>query len=98
MKVEKRGRPSQASTDPEQQPVKFTREFKDNVGNRSVWTYDLKKSPNGPISVEFFHPPGFISQAEIEENLPKTKRRYLNPKTGKEVAYFRAVQLGLIKK
>lgn len=96
-KKEKRGRPPQVSTDYEQ-PVKFTREFKDHNGNRAVWTYDLKKYPNGPISVEFFYPPGFTSQVEVENKLPKTKRRYINPKTGKEVAYFRAVQLGLIKK
>lgn len=94
---ERRGRPTQAHTDPEQQSVRFTREFKDHAGNRSVWTYDLVKSPNGPISVEIFYPPGFISQVELEEKLPKTKRRYINPKTGKEVAYSRAVQLGLIK-
>ena len=94
----KRGRPKETHVEPTESPVKFTREFKDYNGNRSVWTYDLKKYPNGPISVEFFYPPGFTSQVEVENKLPKTKRRYINPKTGKEVAYFRVVQLGLIKK
>jgi hypothetical protein len=33
----------------------------------------------------------------VEDKLPKTKRRYINPKTGKEVAYSRAKELGIIK-
>ena len=94
---ERRGRPTQAHTDPEQQPTKFTREFKDHAGNRSVWTYDLVKTSNGPISVEFFYVAGYISQAEVEDKLPKTKRKYINPSNGKLIAYSRAKELGIVK-
>ena len=31
-----------------------------------------------------------------KKSLPKTKQKYLNPKTGKEVGYVRAKNLGLI--
>ena len=38
-------------------PTKFVVEYKDEQGNlASRWTYDLKKYPNGPISVEEFGP------------------------------------------
>jgi hypothetical protein len=33
----------------------------------------------------------------MEVKLPKTKRKYLNPKTGKMVAFGRAKELGLVK-
>jgi hypothetical protein len=62
-----------------------------------VWTYDLDITTHGPISVSIFYPPGFKSQVEVEEKLPKTKRTYLNVNNGKFVKYYRAVQLGLIK-
>ena len=96
-KIEKRGRPTIASTDPDQQPRKFTREFTNFKGIRSVWKYDLDYYPNGPISVETFYPNGFVSDAEKEDKLPKTQRKYINTANGKEVSYGRAKQLGLIK-
>ena len=34
--------------------------------------------------------------ARPKKSLPKTKQKYLNPKTGKEVGYVRAKNLGLI--
>lgn len=97
---ERRGRPTQTHTDPEQQSTKFTREFKDFSGNRSVWTYDLDKSPNGPISVEIFYPKGAKEEDEFDptsDKIKKTKRMYYNEKNGKLVAYTRAKELGIIK-
>ena len=35
-------------------PTKFERVFEDEEG-KSIWKYDLKKFPNGPISVEYSH-------------------------------------------
>jgi hypothetical protein len=78
---------------------KFTREYKDYTGCRTVWTYDLKKNPHGPLNVEKFYPKDYNSEMEVDEtneNLPKTKRKYLNPENGKLVAYTRAKVLGLI--
>jgi hypothetical protein len=34
--------------------TKFERVFEDEEG-KSIWKYDLKKFPNGPISVEYSH-------------------------------------------
>ena len=34
----------------------------------------------------------------MQELLPKTKRRYLNPETGKEIGWLRYKQLGLDQK
>lgn len=98
-KKEKRGRPSTASSNPEEQPHKFTREFKGYNGHRSVWTYDLDKNPNGPIMVEEFYPKGSEPEKEdpTSKKIPKTKRMYYNEANGKLVGYTRAVQLGLIK-
>jgi hypothetical protein len=97
MKVEKRGRPSISSTDLSLKPTKFTREFKDHTGHRSVWTYNLDKNPYGPVCVEEFYPEGWTSDVQVEVKLPKTKRKYLNPKTGKMVGFGRAKELGLVK-
>jgi len=79
---------------------KFTREYVDHTGRRSVWTYDLNKFPNGPIKTEHFTPKSLDQPDEDDptnESIPKTKRKYLNPENGKLVGYTRAVQLGLIK-
>jgi hypothetical protein len=94
----KRGRPKEAHVEPTQAPSRFTREFTNNNGHRSVWTYDLNKSLNGPISVEVFYPKGSKEEPnETDESIPKTKRKYYNPKNGKLVAYTRAKELGIIK-
>jgi hypothetical protein len=93
----KKGRPSSTDSVQTEPPHKFTREYKDHTGYRSVWTYDLDKNPNGPISVEQFYPKGSKEEPdETDESIPKTKRKYYNPKNGKLVAYTRAKELGLI--
>lgn len=94
----KRGRPKEAHVEPTEAPVKFTREFVNKDGHRSVWTYDLNKSPNGPVSVEIFYPKGAKEEFDpTSETIKKTKRMYYNEKNGKLVAYTRAKELGIIK-
>jgi hypothetical protein len=89
----KRGRPP-VETTTEEAPRKFVRTYKSSDGCKEEWTYDLDKSPNGPIKVEVFYPKNYD---EIkEEELPKSKQKYLNPYTGKRVNYQRAKQLGII--
>jgi hypothetical protein len=36
------------------------------------------------------------AEVVVEKELPKSKRKYLNPATGKMVAYTRAKMLGLV--
>ena len=97
----KRGRPIYSSTLPEDQPRKFTREYNDKkTGYKSVWTYDYNKFKNGLVSVEIFYPEtekAVFVQDPTSKNIPKTRRKYINPKNGKLIAFFRAKQLGLIK-
>ena len=78
---------------------KFNREYNYHTGKRIVWSYDPKKNLNGPHSVEIFYPKGYDDKTEgdpTDESIPKTKRKYINPKNGKLVAYTRAKELGLI--
>ena len=44
------------------------------------------------------YPKGTKTFEQIQEALPKTKRRYLNPETGKEIGWLRYKQLGLDQK
>ena len=44
---------------PKEKPIKFEHVYKDDDGVESIWKYDLKKFPNGPISVENKFPPGY---------------------------------------
>ena len=44
---------------PIDKPTKFEYVYKDDDGVESIWKYDLKKFPNGPISVENKFPPGY---------------------------------------
>jgi len=37
-----------------EKPTKFERVFEDEEC-KSIWKYDLKKNPNGPISVEYIY-------------------------------------------
>ena len=89
-----RGRPVEQILSP---PLrKFIREIKSNDGCSQKWYYDLDKNANGPFMVEVFYPDNYISDVDDNENLPKTKRKYFNPKNGKMVAYTRAKELGII--
>jgi hypothetical protein len=53
------------------------------------------------IKAEFEYPKEYLDEfnkkEKIKNNLPKTKQMFLNPATGKEVGYYRAKNLGLVK-
>lgn len=75
-------------------------EFVDEVtGVRTVYTY-RENIQRGIKSVEIFYPKAYSDEldrkAEIEDRLPKTRRMYMNPATGREVSYYRAKALGLV--
>jgi hypothetical protein len=80
--------------------IKFSREYVDSDGVKSIWKYDLEKYPNGPIEINNTYPQNSKHRNQIleEENakLPLTKRKFNNPASGKEVSYQRAKQLGLV--
>ena len=73
----------------------------DVTGIKTTYTYRGSSITSGMESAEFDYPKDYLEQFAKEEkrktNLPKTKQMYLNPKTGREVSYFRAKTLGLIK-
>lgn len=75
-------------------------EFVDEeTGVRTVYTY-RENIQRGIKSVEIFYPKAYSDEldrkAEIEDTLPKTRRMYMNPATGREVSYYRAKALGLV--
>jgi hypothetical protein len=92
--MNKLGRPKEKTL--EDNPKKFTREFHQKDGRVSIWKYDMDKFINGPSSIEIKYPPGYKCDAEIEDELPITKRTFWNPETETFVGYGRAKQLGLI--
>jgi hypothetical protein len=98
----KRGRPSKIKTEVVDTEVstpsstKFERVFKNEDGSIDVWKFDMDKNPNGPYETIISYPKGTKTFEQIQEVLPKTKRKYLNPENGKEVAYTRAKELGLV--
>jgi hypothetical protein len=73
----------------------------DVTGIKTTYTYRGNSIVSGIESAEFDYPKDYLNQFAKEEkrsnSLPKTKQMYLNPKTGKEVSYFRAKTLGLVK-
>jgi hypothetical protein len=76
--------------------IKFERRYVGEDGSVEVWKFDTRKNANGPYETTMEYPKGTKTFEQIQEALPKTKRRYLNPETGKDVAYSRAKELGLI--
>ncbi len=100
----KRGRPSKIKTEAIDAEVstlpliKFERTFNNEDGSVDVWKFDMNKNPNGPYETTTSYPKGTKAFEQMQESLPKTKRRYLNPATGKEVGWLRYKQLGLDKK
>jgi hypothetical protein len=65
-------------------------------GDYSLWSYNLKKNPNGPIKVEFFYKTTPTTFEEDQEKLPLTKRKFYNEETNKVLSYQRAKILNLI--
>ena len=87
--------------------MKSKKVYRNEDGSTSIWEYDTSVRTNGPISVTEI-PAGHKRATEeivVEvtepkkpstEKVSKTKMKYLNPATGKEVGYVRAKNLGLI--
>jgi hypothetical protein len=97
--VKRRGRPT---IDKDQQQVDqfkaniFTKDFKNADGTVDRWYFDLNRYPRGAYKTEMDI---YNAQKQPEfkqEDLPKSKRQYLNEATGKLVGYTRARMLGLI--
>ena len=94
-----RGRPA---ITPEEVKTKYTREFVDDDGIKSIWKYDLSITTSGPISTEQIFPKNMEIPVEEEEvaneSLPASKRKYWSEATQKWVGYTRAYSLGLLSK
>ena len=80
---------------------KFSVEFVDADGIRSIWKYDLDITTNGPISTEQMLPKNMeitVVEEIPNESLPMSKRKFWSEATQKWVGYTRAYSLGLIQK
>ena len=104
MKAKKRGRPKSIVNliaEGVTQQRKFVREFVHQDGTKDIWTYDLDKNSNGPVSVETIYPKGYnhILDYTQKENhwIPVAHRTYIHPKTGKEISHNKALKLGLAR-
>ena len=97
--AEHRGRPKE-NTKPLE--GKYKRVYNDEDGTKTVWHYDTDRTTRGPVKVEISYPKDYdfrtLDERLHDENkeLPKTKRKYLNPANDKLVGYTRARALGLI--
>ena len=72
----------------------------DVTGIKTTYTYNGASIVNGIVKAEFEYPPGYLEafnkKQKHQDSLPKTKRLYLNPATGKDVSYARAKALKII--
>ena len=91
--------------------MRTKRIYHNEDGSTSIWEYDPSIRQNGPVCVTEI-PAGHPMQIEVQredqekvlaekkvqagKKVAKTKMKYLNPATGKEVGYVRAKNLGLI--
>jgi hypothetical protein len=60
---------------PIDKPTKFEVTYKDDDGCESVWKYDLKKFPNGPIEVINKYPAGYDKQMKQRVKLAKLEKK-----------------------
>jgi hypothetical protein len=71
------------------------------TGIKTTYTYNSESIVSGIVKAEFEYPKEYLDEfnkkEKYQKNLPKTKQMFLNPKTGKEVSYYRAKALGLVK-
>jgi small-conductance mechanosensitive channel len=74
----------------------FNRVYSNNDGSVETWKYDLLITKNGPIEIDITYPKGFKSMDEIQDELPKTKRKYFYEDGAKWINYTRAKGLGII--
>ncbi len=56
---------------PIDKPTKFEIVYKDDDGTESVWKYDLKKFPNGPIEVTNKFPAGYDKMMKKQQKEAK---------------------------
>jgi hypothetical protein len=72
----------------------------DITGIETVYTYNTNRA-RGVVKVELNYPKEYLKEIEQKEKvnakLPKCRQKFVNPITGKEVSYYRAKTLGLIK-
>jgi hypothetical protein len=92
-----RGRPKTILTEENMRPDKFERIYLDEDGTKQIWKYDITKNATGPYETTIEYPKGTKSFEQIQELLPKTKRKYINPNNGKIVSYQRAKELGILE-
>lgn len=81
--------------------VKLVKSFTcEATGIKITYTYREGSIASGIEKSELEYPKGYLEEFNKQEkylsNLPKTKQMFLNPKTGKEVSYYRAKALGLV--
>ena len=50
-----------------EKPTKFEYIFEDDE-SKSIWKYDLKKFPNGPVSVEYHWKAHYLKELNFEKN------------------------------
>ena len=66
-----RGRPPKEIT-PQENPTKFNRTYEDEYATE-VWTFDLNKSPYGPISVDIKYKSG--AEKKIKQEIKEAKQQ-----------------------
>jgi len=70
------------------------------TGIKTTYTYNGNSIVSGIAKAEFEYPAGYLDsfkkKNKSQDNLPKTRRLYLNPATGNEVSYARAKALKII--
>jgi hypothetical protein len=89
----KRGRPK---AEPIEEKIKFTQVFKYDDGAVMTWYWDKSIRTEGPVKTVTKWPKGALDFEQVQEALPKTKRKYALD-DGRIVGYARARALGVIK-
>ena len=56
-------------------PTKFEHVYKDDDGCESIWKYDLKKFPNGPIEVINKFPAGYDKMMKKQQKEAKLEKK-----------------------
>lgn len=60
---------------PIDKPTKFEVVYKDDDGTESIWKYDLKKFPNGPIEVVNKFPAGYDKMMKKQQKEAKLEKK-----------------------
>lgn len=72
-------------------PVKFTRVFKNDDGTIDTWYYDTSITTSGPVKVEI----EWIKSLKPTK-IPLSQQKFIHPVKGTEISYARAKSLGII--